>query len=359
MKNELVMPAGDQLRARAVALAEAVVACEFGRDPRLQARYGPTGRAGRRRDTVDHLLALADAVGAGSPAVFEDYVGWAKALSCQQGVSSDEMTRTLICMDEVMREQMPVPVAAAAAEVIDGACRALPSMPSEIVSFIRPEARLSSLAGEYVFALLGGYRQGASELVFDAADRGEPIADLYIHVLQPALWEVGRLWQMQKISIAQEHFCSAATQVVMSQLLLRGSRRADAGRRVVIASVSGDRHDIGARMLADFFDWAGWDSYCCGADTPHDEVVRAAVARRADVVAISASIVRHVHAVQEAVRRLRAEPRCAGLRVMVGGHPFRIDPALWRKVGADGTAADAVEAVPTAERWMAASAEGA
>jgi len=34
--------------------------------------------------------------------------------------------------------------------------------------------------------------------------------------------------------------------------------------------------------------------------------------------------------------------------VMVGGHPFTVAPALWRTVGADGTAADAEAAVALA-----------
>jgi methanogenic corrinoid protein MtbC1 len=64
----------------------------------------------------------------------------------------------------------------------------------------------------------------------------------------------------------------------------------------------------------------------------------------------------HLHAVQDLIEVVRADPRCARLRVMVGGHPFTIDPALWQTVGADGTAADADAAVTLAEQWLAGSA---
>ena len=37
--------------------------------------------------------------------------------------------------------------------------------------------------------MLGGYRQAAGRLVFDAADRGEPIRHVYLQVFQPALRE--------------------------------------------------------------------------------------------------------------------------------------------------------------------------
>ncbi len=61
----------------------------------------------------------------------------------------------------------------------------------------------------------------------------------------------------------------------------------------------------------------------------------------------------HLHAVRELIDSVRADPRCARLRVLVGGHPFTIDPALWRAVGADGTAADAEAAVAHAGQWPA------
>ena len=190
-------------------------------------------------------------------------------------------------------------------------------------------------------------------LVFDAADRGEPVQQLYLQILQPALREIGRLWQLQKISVAQEHFCSVATQIVMSQLLLRVPAAKRCGRGVVVACVSGDLHELGARMVGDFFEMAGWDTYFCGANTPHAAVVHSVVERKADVLAVSATMGYHLHAVQELIELVRADPRCATLRVMVGGHPFTVDPALWRTVGADGTAADADAAVALAGQWLA------
>jgi methanogenic corrinoid protein MtbC1 len=241
--------------------------------------------------------------------------------------------------------------------MIEGARTALPAMPGTTPSFLDPGQRLSPLAREYVHALLGGYRQAAGALVFDAAERGEPVRQLYLQVFQPALREIGRLWQMKKISVAQEHFCSAATQIVMSQLRLRGVVAERCGCSVVVACISGDLNDVGARMVGDFFEMAGWDNYFCGANTPHAALVEAVVERTADVLAVSATMGYHLHAVQELIEAVRADPRCARLRIMVGGHPFGVEPTLWRTVGADGSAADADAAVALADHWLAESAQ--
>jgi methanogenic corrinoid protein MtbC1 len=352
MTDTLVLSAGRQLRDQAGALADEVVACEFGRYPDLRARQGAAGRLKSRQDALGHIAHLADAVDAESAALFNDYIGWIKALLQPRGIHADDLDHLLACMTDVVLERMPPAVAAPAAAMIAASRAALPAMASTTPSFLDPAQRLSALAGRYVQALLGGYRQAAAELVFEAAERGESVRELYLQVLQPALREIGRLWQMNRISVAQEHFCSAATQVVMSQLIARASAVEPSGHSVVVVCVSGDQHEVGARMVGDFFTMSGWDTYFCGADTPHAAVVSAVAERAADVLAISATLGSRLHAVQELIEQVRADARCARLRIMVGGHPFNVDPALWRTVGADGTAPDADAAVALGGRWI-------
>ena len=353
MSEPLVLSAGHQLRDQAGALADAVVACEYRRNPRLIVRYGPRGRGKSRQDAAYHLAFLADAVDVGSQAVFDDYIGWAKVLLLHLGVLAEDLDHHLGCMADVLDDRMPAPVAAPAVAMIEHARSTLSAMPVTAPSALDPTHPLEPLVREYVRALLGGYRQAAGRLVFDAAERGTSVRELYLQVFQPALREVGRLWQLRKISVAHEHFCSAATQVLMSQLLPRFFPAQRRDRAVVVACVSGDLHEVGARMVGDFFAMAGWDTYFCGANMPHAGVVQSAAERGADVLAVSASMGCHLHTVQELLERVRADPCCAALPVMVGGHPFSVDAALWRTLGAQGMAADAEAAVALAEQWVA------
>ena len=48
---------------------------------------------------------------------------------------------------------------------------------------------------------------------------------------------------------------------------------------------------------------------------------------------------------RELIAALRADPRCAGVRVLVGGRPFTINPRLADLVGADAWAPGAREAL--------------
>jgi methanogenic corrinoid protein MtbC1 len=74
-------------------------------------------------------------------------------------------------------------------------------------------------------------------------------------------------------------------------------------------------------------------------------VIEALVQDQAQVLAISASMPAHVDGVAALVRAVRADPRTATTRVVVGGRPFLVDPTLAAAVGADGVGRDARQAV--------------
>lgn len=113
---------------------------------------------------------------------------------------------------------------------------------------------------------------------------------------------------------------------------------------MVATCVSGDLHEIGVRMVADFFQMDGWDTIYLGANTPPRDVVTTVAEAKADFVAISATMAFHLDAVSELIRQLRATSATAKIPILVGGHPFNLAPTLVARVGADGTAKGAAEA---------------
>ncbi len=209
---------------------------------------------------------------------------------------------------------------------------------------------VSSLALTYLDALRQGDRQRAGRLVMDAVAAGTSVKDIYLGVFQPAQYEVGRLWESNEISVAQEHYCTAATQLIMSQLYPHIFALDRKGHAMVATCVAGDLHELGVRMVADFFEMDGWDTFYLGANTPHDGVISTILERRAEVLAVSATLATHVDAVGVLIAAVRASPAASGVTILVGGHPFNETPDLFQRVGADATAPDAQQAVDLANR---------
>lgn len=71
---------------------------------------------------------------------------------------------------------------------------------------------------DYITALKKGNRQHAVSIARQALEEGIDVRDLYVEVFQPAMHEIGRLWETNQLTVAQEHLATAITQSVMAQL---------------------------------------------------------------------------------------------------------------------------------------------
>lgn len=81
---------------------------------------------------------------------------------------------------------------------------------------------LRALRDAYLKAQLAGNRREALRLVFERGlDRGATLCQLQLDVVQSAQQEIGRLWQENRISIAQEHMATAISQYVLAHLYQR------------------------------------------------------------------------------------------------------------------------------------------
>lgn len=348
--SELNEAIGRILDADRAQLAEAVTARQYEAQPELAARYGEAGRARCLQDANYHLSYLADSVVASSQALFSDYIGWAKVMLEARGIPAADLSRNLSIMRDVIGERLPPEMRRVVREYFEAGLNRLPALPSDLPPLFEDAAPHGDLAEKFLRLLLNGERHLASRLILEAVDSGVAVKDIYLHVFQTSQREIGRLWQMNRVSVAQEHFCTAATQLIMAQLYPRIFRTEKNGRRIVATSIGGELHEIGVRIITDFFEMEGWDTYYLGANSPPHAILQALTERRADVLAVSATMTFHIRAVENLIAAVRASEDLKAVKILVGGYPFNVEPELWKRVGADAYAADASGAVAAASR---------
>jgi len=337
------------------SLAGEAVERQYRGDPTLLARYGADGRGKCLQDAEYHLAYLGEAVDCAVPALFEAYIDWVRSLLANLKVPDADLRAQLAILREVLDERLAAPHAAAAVACLDAALGRFDALPAAPPSFLDPDAPLHGLAAAYLDALLRGDRKAAADAVQQAIAAGTPVADIYLDVIQRCQREIGRLWQLSRITVGQEHFCTAVSQSVIAQLYPHVFSAERVGRRLVAACIGGELHELGMRMVADFFEMAGWDTYYLGANVPASSILAAIEAQKADVVGISSTMVVHVDAVRNLVAAIRADARGRKVRILVGGYPFNLSERLWRAVGADGYAGDARDAVAAADRLLRAA----
>lgn len=307
------------------------------------------------RDIAYHLDYLAEALNADKPSLFEDYIQWAKALFIGLKFPDTVLPQTIESMRTVLKDFLPAETYPVLDSYLDAGIAQCTNAPNQPNSYMMASTPLSELAQTYLDALLAGKSREASKLILDAVNEGTSVKAIYLDVFQQSQREIGRLWQINKVSVAEEHFCTAATQLIMSQLYPHIFSTERIGRRILATSVSGDLHEIGIRMVADFFEMEGWDTYFMGANTPTEAILQTIETQKPDVLAISATITSHVSQVAHLIEVVKESQLDHIPHIIVGGYPFNVAPDLWQSIGADGYAQNADAAITMSSNLVTAN----
>ncbi|HLL52004.1 MAG TPA: cobalamin-dependent protein [Myxococcaceae bacterium] len=198
----------------------------------------------------------------------------------------------------------------------------------------------------FLAALLTGDRLRAQALAHGAFQRG--VDHLYEEVIRPAMVELGALWHANRITVADEHAATAIAQSTVASLYPEFPWSVG-GPRALIACVQGERHEFGARMVADLLALDGWHTVFLGADTPTSSLVEMAAKVQPAFVAVSVGLPLHLPAAREAVAALKE--RLPKLKVLVGGRAVAPLPDAAAKLGADGMGRSAAGAVEVVRGW--------
>ncbi len=168
-------------------------------------------------------------------------------------------------------------------------------------------------------------RAGAVAAVRSAVGDGRLELDaLYTGVLTPLLVDTGARWQAGTTRVWEEHYTTSVVRTIIEALSVEvakaASRVESRGKTALFACPSGEQHDLGLRMLADRAALRGWNAHFLGADTPAAEVIAAAKALDADLVALSAATHYNLVLLRSFVDEVKAG--LPGVRVGVGGPAF-------------------------------------
>lgn len=206
-------------------------------------------------------------------------------------------------------------------------------------------ATYSEIQEQYLALLLKGKKRTATELILNVIRIGRTVEDVYTEILAPVMVQVGDLWQQGEIHVGQEHYISEVTQSIMAQIQSARIPEQTKDRRVIIFSVGGEQHSIGAKMVADFFSSDGWNTYYLGVNIPTASIIQSIRDLKPDIVGLSLTMPSHINIAADLISTLRREPCCEDLKIIVGGGAFNHSPGLWKTIGADAYAKTAEEAV--------------
>lgn len=120
--------ASEAIEARRADLAELIVERTYQAQPELTARYGEIGRAKCLQDTMHHLSSISASIALSTPDTFVDYVAWVRTLLESRNIPAEDLALNIVCIRDVLREQLPGGVGAVVVEYVEAGLRQLPQV---------------------------------------------------------------------------------------------------------------------------------------------------------------------------------------------------------------------------------------
>lgn len=157
----------------------------------------------------------------------------------------------------------------------------------------------------------------------------------------PALDRVGRGFEEKRVFLPGLLMSAEAANSAFSAIRESAPTVAKSGKRIVLATVKGDIHDIGKNIVKLIFESYGYDVVDLGRDVAPERVLTALKDTGAELLGLSALMTTTLPAMEETVALVKKElPR---VRIMVGGAVLTATYA--KKIGADFYAPDAISGV--------------
>lgn len=200
--------------------------------------------------------------------------------------------------------------------------------------------------------LIEGDFNEVDRLVKESVGRGANANTVIQEALTPGMEEVGRRFRCNEYFIPEVLKCAKAMNMALETLkpLLVGDASRQTIGKFLLGTVEGDVHDIGKNLVSMMMESSGFEVIDLGVNVPVAKFVAEAKAHRPDVIGMSALLSTTIVAFEDALKAFEEAGLRDRFKIMVGGAP--VTPEYAARIGADGYAPNASEAVEVAKQFL-------
>ena len=207
---------------------------------------------------------------------------------------------------------------------------------------------LDRIVKAYNEAVFETDKEAAFDVVYAALADGMRAEDIVFKVVIPAIEEMmSNITKDPDANLAQHFMTAQIAAAVTEKMLEKFEHPPEIIGRVVIGTAQGDLHSLGKRIVMGCLKALMVEVTDLGVNVPAERFVEEALACDAQIIAVSAMMM-HTANGEMGARKVRQILHERGLerriKLVVGGAPYRFDNELYKAVGADGWAADGINA---------------
>ncbi len=198
----------------------------------------------------------------------------------------------------------------------------------------------------FITSLLCLDKDTAKTIVVDMMKIDDPIT-ITNKLIVPALEFVGECWEKGSVALSQVYMAGRICEALIDEILPPGNPLRTDQPPIGIAVLM-DHHILGKRVIYSALRASGFELIDLGQGLSAKEIVNLVHRHQIKILLISVLMLPSALHLKEITRQLKPE----GVKIVVGGAPFRIDKNLFQEVDADATGDNAGVAVEIVNRYV-------
>ena len=171
----------------------------------------------------------------------------------------------------------------------------------------------------------------------DISHDGIGLIDLYEHVFEPTMKEVGNLWESGKISIADEHIISDLIDRALISISDNRYKDSAPSRNLTAAFMlpGAEVHQLPLKMTAAIFKGAGWKVNYIGKSIPLFSLHHYLEKNSIDVLVLSITLKEHLNSCESLIQLIKGMQLVNPPRILIGGSAIENETLALQTLGAD------------------------
>ena len=201
---------------------------------------------------------------------------------------------------------------------------------------VKSEKLLVKLRKEIFNCLVNGDQNGILK-IYDTYTKSSSISDFYEKLLNKVMYEIGDLWEKNKLSIAMEHVASNVAHSLVKVISERTSLPASKCD-VLICTPEGEWHNLGCNIIESVLKSKGYKVFNTSPSASHDSILGYIQSMDPDVVLISVTLKENIKSCQRLIKKIRIKsttPIMAGGQALKKAKNVNVDAILIENEGLD------------------------
>ena len=186
--------------------------------------------------------------------------------------------------------------------------------------FFRVKNQYKFLFDQLLQLLLEGNRESFFVLIKDNLHKFEDNIFLLVEeLINPLMYEIGQLWQLNKISVAKEHLSTSLIDEVTNELIKNYFIPNDNKLVAITSTVGNELHNLGVKIVGKFLESCGYNVKNLSSKISNRDIINSIYDIKPHLVVLSITLPSNVAILQEIVKELKSDYNLFSGTLIVGG----------------------------------------